>query len=78
MRQRDRRLASILVGLAAFTPRPAFAQGDAALRGWESATRPAEPIAHSPDQAGGSSPGGLRRLSWYSFCARFRSSSRQC
>ena len=37
MRQRDRRLASILVGLAAFAP-PAFAQGDAALRGWEPAT----------------------------------------
>jgi hypothetical protein len=38
MHQRDRRLASILVGLAAFAPRPAFAQGDAALRGWEPAT----------------------------------------
>jgi hypothetical protein len=38
MRQCDRRLASILVGLAAFAPRPASAQGDAALRGWEPAT----------------------------------------
>jgi hypothetical protein len=38
MRQRDRRLASLLVGLAALTPRSATAQGDAALRGWEPAT----------------------------------------
>ena len=38
MRQRDRRLASLLVGLAALTPRTASAQGDAALRGWEPAT----------------------------------------
>jgi hypothetical protein len=38
VRQCDRRLASILVGLAAFAPRPATAQGDAALRGWEPAT----------------------------------------
>jgi hypothetical protein len=38
MRQRDRRLASMLVGLAAFAPRPASAQGDTALRGWEPAT----------------------------------------
>jgi hypothetical protein len=38
MRQRDRRLASLLVGLAALTPRAASAQGDAALRGWEPAT----------------------------------------
>jgi hypothetical protein len=38
MRQCDRGLASILVGLAAFAPRPASAQGDAALRAWEPAT----------------------------------------
>jgi hypothetical protein len=38
MRQRDRRLASMLVGLAAFAPRPASAQGDTALRAWEPAT----------------------------------------
>jgi hypothetical protein len=38
MRQRDRRLASLLVGLAALTPRSATAQGDATLRGWEPAT----------------------------------------
>jgi hypothetical protein len=38
MRQRDRRLASLLVTLAALTPRAATAQGDAALSGWEPAT----------------------------------------
>lgn len=38
MRQRNRRLASVLLGLVALTPRTVIAQGDAALRGWEPAT----------------------------------------
>jgi hypothetical protein len=38
MRHRERRLASILVGLAVIAPRQASAQGDTALRNWEPAT----------------------------------------
>ncbi len=38
MRQRDCRLASILVALTVFAHRPASAQGDTALRAWEPAT----------------------------------------
>jgi hypothetical protein len=56
MRQRDRRLASILVGLTALTPRPASAQGETALREWEPATITQLQGARADTESGRSGP----------------------